>query len=100
MEILNLLDQNNILNVAVVIGVIALMSQMRKYFLDALIEKIRLGWLKWLVVTMVALVLSIGLTAITQIAGFSFGAWVKMSIMNWIFCWVFHDTVKNLFFKG
>lgn len=100
MDILNLLEQNNVLTVAVVVGIIAIMTQMRKYFLDAQIDKIKYGWLKWLVVTAIALVLSFGLTAITMVASFSFGAWLRMSVMNWIFTWVFHDTIKNLFFKG
>ncbi len=99
MDILNLLQQYGILSTAVVIGIIALMTQLRKVFLDTFIEKIKQGWIRWLITTGIALIISIGLTAIVSLTNFIFFEWVKMSILNWIFSWVFYDTIKNLFFK-
>lgn len=99
MDILNFLQEYGILNAAVVIGVIALMTQIRRAFLDILISKLKQMWLKWLINTLIALILSIGLSAIVLLQNFNIFNWIKMSALNWIFSWVFYDTIKNLFFK-
>jgi hypothetical protein len=101
MEILNLLSQYGILDIAVVIGIISIMTQLRKQFLDTIIEikEIKQGWLKWTILAIISLILSIGLTALVHIPKFNWLNWLKMSGLNFVFSYALHDTIKNLFFK-
>jgi hypothetical protein len=100
MEILNLLNQYKILDMAVVIGIIGIMATIRKNFLDALLKKyITQAWLGFLILASLTLFFSIGLTALVHVDKFYFLEWLKMSGLNWLFSYVLHDTIKNLFFK-
>ena len=100
MEVLTLLQNYGGLNIVAVIGIVAIMGQMRKYFLDSLILKIKYGWVKWLMITLSALIVSLVITFIILLKQqFNLLEWAKMASLNWVFSWVFHDTIKNLFFK-
>ncbi len=99
MDILNLLEQNGILNIAVIVGIIGLMTTIRKKFLDELLKKIVQSWLKFLILAGLTLIFSIGLTALVLVTNFNVLNWLKMSGLNWIFSYVLHDVIKNLFFK-
>jgi hypothetical protein len=99
MEVLNILQDYGILNIAVIIATIGLISKLRSQFLDVLLDKIKKAWLRWIILTVIALALSFGFTALNFIAKFSIQEYLRQSFLNWCFAWVFHDTIKNLFFK-
>lgn len=100
MDVLNILGQYGILDVAVIIGIIGIMSKIRKQFLDAILEsKIKQGWLRFLILAGLSFIFSIGLTAIVHLSDWKWQVFLKMSGLNFIFSYVLHDTIKNLFFK-
>jgi hypothetical protein len=100
MDVLNILAQYGILDIAVIIGIIGIMSKIRKQFLDLILEsKIKQGWVRFLILAGLSLIFSIGLTAIVHLADFKWQVFLKMSWLNFIFSYVLHDTIKNLFFK-
>jgi hypothetical protein len=100
MDVLNILAQYGILDIAVIIGIIGIMSKIRKQFLDLILEsKIKQGWVRFLILAGLSLIFSIGLTAIVHLADFKLQVFLKMSGLNFIFSYVLHDTIKNLFFK-
>jgi hypothetical protein len=100
MQVLNILQDYGILNIAVILAIIGLISKLRTQFLDNLLNKISKKWLRWLILTLIALALSFGFTVLNFIAKFSIQEYLKQACLNWVFAWVFHDTVKNLFFNN
>jgi hypothetical protein len=99
MEIMKMLETYGMLNIAVVIGVITIMSRARSIWLDEFLNNFQYYWIRWIVLNLVSLILSFALTALFYIKGFIILEWLKMSLLNWIFSWTFHDAIKNLFFK-
>lgn len=99
MEILTMLQGYGVINIAVVIAVIGVMTQLRKSFIDKLLENVKISQIKWVILTTITYVLSIGFSALGYINKFNLGDWIKISVYNWVFAWIFYDTIKNLFFK-
>jgi hypothetical protein len=99
MEILTMLQQNGILNIAVVILSCGVMTKIRPVFLDKLIEKIKYSWLKWLILTFTAFLIASFLTVLSQVNNFKWYDCLKMSTYNWLASWLFYDAIKNLFFS-
>ena len=96
---MDILQQYGIVDVAVLVGMIGALSTMRLNFLDKLLEKVPKTWIKFLILIGISIVLSFTLTALVHIEKFNWLNWLKMSGLNFLFSYVFHDTVKNLFFK-
>ena len=99
MEILTLLQDKGIINIVAVIGTVGIVAKMKKEFLIKVLEKIHVHWLNWLLRCLIAGIIAFGLTALVYSTNFNVLIWIRMSCLNWIFSWVLHDSIKNLFFK-
>lgn len=99
MEILTALQSTGIFQVAVILGIVGMMSRMRAMFLDKVLSNMQYSWLKWLTLTGVAFVTSIVLSMVFLITNFNILEWIKISFFNYIFSYVFYDAIKNLIDK-
>lgn len=99
MQVLEILQNYGALNIAVILAIVGIISKLRTQFLDNLLNKIKKKIFRWLILTAIALILSFGFTMLNFIVNFSAQEFIKQACLNWVFAWVFHDTVKNLFFR-
>ena len=100
MDVLQMLVDYKIINISIILGIVGLMNQMRKAFLnDLLTTVIKVKALQFLILSGSALLISFLITSLTLIYNFNVLEWVKSSTFNWIFSYIFYDTVKNIFFK-
>lgn len=100
MNVLNILQSYGVLNISVVLAIVGIMYTLRKQVLNDLLKKIVTKWKKWLLLTGLALVLSCLLTLISFVNGVNIREWIRLSVMNWVFSWVFYDTIKNIFIRN
>ena len=99
MAILEMLEKYKVLQIIAVIGIVGVTSQLRKYIFDKLIEKLNM-MIQFLIKTGIALTISFGLTALILVYNFNIFEWLRLSIFNWIFAWIFYDTLKRFVDKG
>lgn len=109
MDFLSTLQSYGVVNAAVVILIIGIISKMRSAFLDSLLEKLQdgkklsKGVQKWIILTFLSLLFSFIFSLLIVIGKFDttlwIWDWVKASLLNWFASWIAHDMIKNLFFK-
>ena len=97
MEIINLLQEYKLVSIPVIFAIIPIMIKLRKQILDELLLRLKYPKLRFLILALIALVLSIVLTFLVYINKFDLIEWIKLSMLNWIWSWVFFDIVKKIF---
>jgi hypothetical protein len=95
------LQQYGVVNILTIILVVGIMTRIRKIFLDKLLKDyIKDNWLKWLIRIWIAFILSFGLSILGFLNEFNLAECIKQGVISWICAWIFHDAVKNLFFRN
>jgi hypothetical protein len=97
MEILDFLQAHGI-QIIVVIAIIGFLSTMRASWLDKVMANIKSNLIKYLILAGASLILSFIFTLCSVITDFNVFNFIKASIFNWIFSYIFYDMIKNLFF--
>lgn len=95
MEILNTLNGTGLYQIIVMLGIVAITEIIKKYNEVYQLIKFK-GLTRYFLLVGLSFVISLGLTALWFIPSFNWLIWLRSSFFNWIFSYVFYDTIKNL----
>jgi hypothetical protein len=95
MEILNSLNGTGLYQIIVMLGIVAITEIIKQYNEVYQLIKFK-GLARFFCLVGLSFIISLGLTALWFIPSFTWLIWLRASFFNWIFSYVFYDTIKNL----